>query len=394
MDAADPQTHFRKLDREDIFAEERKQHLPFITFEEIRPQLTANWLIKGLLPRHGMGVLYGSPGSGKTFVTLDMLMAVARGIPWRGRKTEQTGFVYLCPDGGRMVQNRIEAYKIWHGQEVCAQFAMVPVPIDLLGNVSDDDVQGVIDLIDFIERSKGWKAGIVAVDTVSRAMPGGDENTAKDMTKFIDNLTRIGCASECFVLGVHHTPKSDPTVLRGHGALRGANDFEVLVHDRIITIRKERDGEDGQRFGFRLEVVEIGKDEDGDPVTSCVAVPADAPDGRTDGSGRTATSGRKSDEEAVALRTIANLIAEHGEPLPQGTGFPSGRRYLGIKSSGVQRSLEGSLYSSRTPDAARKAWERLRTRLHRSGLISVNGSFVWLPDNRTGLDERTHPDAA
>jgi KaiC/GvpD/RAD55 family RecA-like ATPase len=394
MSAADLKTHFRKLDREDIFAEEREQHLPFITFEEIRPQLTANWLIKGILPRDGLGVLYGPPGSGKTFVLLEMLMAVSRGIPWRGRKTEQTGVVYLCPDGGKMVQNRIEAYKIWHGQEPLAQFAIVPVAIDLLGNVSGDDVQRVIDLIDFIERSRGWKAGIVAVDTVSRAMPGGDENAAKDMTKFIDNLARIGATSDCITLGVHHTPKSDPTVLRGHGALHGANDFEILVHDRIITIRKERDGEDGQRFGFRLEVVEIGKDEDGEPVKSCVAVAAEVTGGRTNASGRTETSGRKSDEEAVAMRTIANLIAERGEPLPQGTGFPSDGRYLGIKSSIVQSTLEGSLYSSRTSEAARKAWERVRNKLHHLGLIGVNGRVVWLPDNRTGRTATTPPDAA
>jgi len=404
MGAADLETHFRELGREEIFAAEREQHLPFITFEENRPKLTANWRIKGILPRYGLGAVYGPPGSGKTFVLLEMLMAVTRGIPWRGCKTEQTGVLYLCPDGGEMVQNRIEAYKIWYGRELLAQFAIVPIPIDLLGNVIGEDVQRVIDLIAFIERSRGWKAGIVAVDTVSRAMPGGDENAAKDMTKLIDNLARIGAASECLVLGVHHTPKSDTTALRGHSALHGACDFELLVADRKIKVVKQRDGATGEVLGFDLEIVEIGKNEDGEPVTSCVAVAPKAASERADASGRkprpsgagsgSASASGLSNREAVAMRTIANLIAEHGEPLPQATGFPSDRRYHGVKLSHVLSTLKGSIYDGVEPEAARKRWERLRDKLHSGGLIGVNGGFVWLPDDRTGLDGRTRPDAA
>ena len=38
-----------------------------------------------------------------------------------------------------------------------------------------------------------------------------------------------------------------------------------------------KDGEDGLRFGFKLEVVDLGVDEDGDLITSCVAIEADVP---------------------------------------------------------------------------------------------------------------------
>lgn len=390
MDAVEPgiiEQNFRTIDAGEIFAEERQQHLPFITFDETKPKLEANWRIKGILPRHGLGAIYGASGSGKTFVALDMLLAVARGIPWRGCKTGRTGVLYLCPDGGEMVQNRVEAHRIRWGSEP-AWFALVPAVIDLLGVLREEDLQRVLNLIGFIERSFGWKVGVVAVDTVSRAMPSGDENAAKDMTKLIDNLGRIA-GSERLVVGVHHTPKADKTVLRGHSALHGACDFEILVDNRKIRIVKQRDGAAGEVLGFDLETVEIGRDEDGDQVTSCVAVAADAPDGRTDASGR-----KQSDADAVAMRTIANLIAEHGEPLPQGTGFPSDERYRGIKSSTVLSALKGSIFSEREADAARKAWERLRTKLQSHGLIVVNGGFVWLPDDRTGSDGRTRPDAA
>ena len=81
----------------------------------IKPKLAGNWLIKGLIPKTGLGAIYGPSGDGKTFVALDLAMAIARGVPWRGRKAERAAVLYLSPDGGEMVQNRIVAYCQHHG---------------------------------------------------------------------------------------------------------------------------------------------------------------------------------------------------------------------------------------------------------------------------------------
>ena len=45
--------------------------------------------------------------------------------------------------------------------------------------------------------------------------------------------------------------------------------------DRVLSVTKQKDGEEGQDFGFRLRVVPIGVDEDGDEITSCVVDAAD-----------------------------------------------------------------------------------------------------------------------
>jgi hypothetical protein len=43
----------------------------------------------------------------------------------------------------------------------------------------------------------------------------------------------------------------------------------------VANIEKSRDGGTGEQFPFRLDVVDLGVDDDGDPVTTCVVTPTD-----------------------------------------------------------------------------------------------------------------------
>lgn len=54
----------------------------------------------------------------------------------------------------------------------------------------------------------------------------------------------------------------------------------MLRHEngtREMRVTKMKDGEDNIAWGFKLEIVDLGFDRDGDPVTSCVAVDAELP---------------------------------------------------------------------------------------------------------------------
>lgn len=330
--------------------------------------MEAAWLVKGLVPRTGLTVVFGPSGAGKSFVALDVAMAVSRGEPWRGRKTEQGAVLYLAPDGGGLFVNRIVAYcqrrGIGNGDH--AVFS-VTCGIDLLAG---DDTDKVLRTIAQIERAHGVVVIAVVVDTASRAMPGGDENAAKDVTRLVDSLGRIGDGKRA-VIAVHHSGKDLAQGMRGHSALHAAADCVLRVHDGQIKTDKSRDGAAGVVGGFRLDVVELGLDEDGEPVTSCVVAEAEASQGKGGGEGL-------SPAWSLAMRTIANLIAEHGSPLPQGTGFPTSR-HVGVAAPLVSRMLRENLFGERTPGAAKKAWERLQRDLNAAGLIGVNGGWIWLP---------------
>jgi hypothetical protein len=344
--------------------------IPYTLFADARPLLTNLWLVKGILPRRGVAVIYGPSGGGKTFVALDMLLHIARGVAWRGRKTARAAVLYLAPDGGSVVANRLAAYRRHHGI-TDGDLVVVSSAVDLLGKVSAGDLGRVDGLIAHVERVHDMRIAVIVVDTVSRAMPGGDENQPADMSRFVDNLGRLSAGGERLTVGIHHTPKSDDTILRGHSSLHGAADCELNVVDQTIRVAKQRDGEDGIQFGFRLEVVEIGRDEDGDAVTSCVAVASDV-----------AATKRITGAASIALRLLHNAIIDAGETPPACTHIPS--NVLSVRMEIWRRYCDsGQVSDGDTPDARRKAFKRAAVRLQELGAIGVWGGWAWPADNRT-----------
>src|SRR3954453_12702372 len=85
--------------------------LKLVMFDEIKPRLTSNYIVKGVLGDGEMGVVYGESGGGKTFFALDLALHVAAGKEWRGRRVRQGGVVYVAAEGGHGINNRVVAFK-------------------------------------------------------------------------------------------------------------------------------------------------------------------------------------------------------------------------------------------------------------------------------------------
>src|SRR6185369_2816376 len=137
------------------------------------------------------------------------------------------------------------------------------------------DVRDVPDLAETIKESGG--AGLIVLDTLNRAAGGADENSSQDMGALIAAATELQRLVGALVLLIHHTGKEANRGARGHSSLFASLDaaIEVTRSDdrREWKVAKSKDGEDGKSHPFRLEVIEICTDEDGDLVTSCVVVP-------------------------------------------------------------------------------------------------------------------------
>jgi hypothetical protein len=118
-------------------------------------------------------------------------------------------------------------------------------------------------------------ADLIVIDTLAQVTPGADENAAKDMGVLVKHCKGLSDAARgAAVMLIHHAGKDAGRGLRGSTLLLGAADtvlrVERMAAGRLLTVEKQKDGEDGQRFSFELEVVQIGVDEDLDPITSCV----------------------------------------------------------------------------------------------------------------------------
>jgi hypothetical protein len=117
------------------------------------------------------------------------------------------------------------------------------------------------------------------VVTLSRCIPGGNENAPEVMTEAVNTLDRIRERLNATVIVIHHSPLSDKDRPRGHSSLFAAADTAITIEQvgdlRTAALKYQRDGEEGQRFPFCLQQIEVGMDKHLRPITSCAVVPSE-----------------------------------------------------------------------------------------------------------------------
>jgi hypothetical protein len=265
------------------------------------------YIVKGILPEADLGVFYGESGSGKSFFTLDMVCAIVRGIPWRGRRVKQGRVVYIIAEGSGGFKNRVNAYVSRHGLAELALDVITVAPNFL----EKRDINDVIAAI----QASGEGCCLIVVDTWAQVTPGANENSGEDMGKALAHCRRLKQATGAMVLLIHHSGKDSTRGARGWSGLRAAADCEVSIERnedaRVATITKLKDGDDGLQFGFKLVTVPVGHDEDGDPVSSCVVEEAEVST-LTNSANREKRS-KMGDNERALMNTVQELFERDNE---------------------------------------------------------------------------------
>lgn len=232
------------------------------------------WLIEDVLPRAQLGVVYGASGSGKSFVTLDMVFAIARGVPWRGKAVDKARVAYICAEGVRGFRKRLVAYAQQN------DIHLRDAALQVLGAAPNLlDVKDSAAVVAGVNAVGG--ADVIVVDTLAQTTPGGNENAGEDMGKALAHCRRIHEATGALVLLIHHSGKDQAKGARGWSGLRAACDAEFEVSDvggvRCLRVTKSKDGDDTGKWGFSLTKVVVGQTAKGKDITSCVVVDAELP---------------------------------------------------------------------------------------------------------------------
>jgi hypothetical protein len=227
------------------------------------------WLIKGFLPKATLGVLYGESGSGKSFLAFDFCAALGRGQDWNGLRGHQARVLYVVAEGVGGFNNRVRAYCHQAGIPASA------IGIDIISDVTPNllDSGSVTRLIADIKAAGPYD--LIVMDTFAQVTPGANENSGEDMGKALAYCRKINQSSGAMVLLVHHTGKDASKGARGWSGTKGASDVMLEVsrfeNERCVTVEKMKDGQgEGKSFGFKLHDVVLGRDEDGDDITSCI----------------------------------------------------------------------------------------------------------------------------
>jgi hypothetical protein len=242
-----------------------------VDFADMRPRLGENYVVKGLLTQSSLAAIIAASGAGKTFFACDLACQVAANLRWCGLRVRSGVVVYAALEGAGSAENRFTGWRLKHNPERILPLRMMPEPINLRAS---SDVSALLAFIKTAEADFGERCVLVVIDTLSRAMAGGDENGSEDMTALIAGADAIKTATSAAVVLVHHHGKDESRGARGHSSLKAALDTEIEItvdgDTKVATVSKQRDGVSGQKYAFKLEPVELGIDQDGDQVTSCV----------------------------------------------------------------------------------------------------------------------------
>jgi hypothetical protein len=344
-----------------------------VPFSEIKISTTPAYLVKGIIPRCGLVIIWGAPKCGKSFWTLDLSMHIALGRSYRGRRVQLGPIVYLALEGGLRFNDRIEAWRQSHlaGHSGEVPFYLLGVPVDIIADYRA--------LISAIAEQLGVQAPVaVVIDTLNRGLVG-DENKSDDMGKFIRAADAIRAAFGSAVLVVHHCgiQESRP---RGHTSLSGADDAQIAIKrdsagNVVATVEHMKDGEAGAVVVSRLVPIKVGTDGDGEPIMSCVVVEAPTvPAVKSAGK----SAGKITPNQRRFLDILRDAILEAPADLKDTTTVPNGVRAVTrdmLKKYCVAKGWMEEAESNR----ARAKFSEMLNVLAGKSLIGLTNMHVWVP---------------
>jgi hypothetical protein len=299
----------------------------------------------GLITAHGLSMIYGPPGSGKSFISLDMALCQAHGIDWQGIETKQGDVLYIAGEGVGGLGKRVKAWKSTHGLGTSGHFHMLPLAVNMRDQA---EVEKLIRSIDRLDRK--WTA--VYIDTLARAMLGADENSSTESGLVISAADAIRNHVQCAVVFVHHSGKAAERGARGSSAILGAVDTSVVVSkdESYITMRVEKQKDAEPMADLTLEMTPIASISGSSVVLT-----------RLDGdeAARIKRSKPLNADQKIALEALRNVIIDTGRDR-------------------VPSREWADAHGGKLPDKDPKRRGDDRTALIKKGLVGADKWTVWL----------------
>lgn len=202
--------------------------LPFLNLADLEASLKPiDWVVDGFLERNTVGLVVGDPQAYKTFLALDWALHIATGKEWHGHAVKQAPVMYISGEGHNGFARRVKAWVDTHGAPVDAPFRLAK------GAVKLGDKESAVALVKLIDDEVSrlpTTPGVFFIDTLARNFGDGDENSAGDVTKFIENIEiYLRERYDATVVIVHHSGHGAKNRGRGSSAITGAADFEYLL---------------------------------------------------------------------------------------------------------------------------------------------------------------------
>ena len=302
------------------------------------------WLVDGLLTAHGFAVLYGAPGIGKSFMSIDIALSVAYGTTWHDKVTKQGAVLYIAAEGVGGLGKRVKAWQAHYDTHGVTDFHVLPMAVKIL---EAPDLEKLLRTID----NFGVQFSMIVIDTVARtlASTGSDENDATAMGQFGEMCGVIQRHAGCAVLAVHHSGKDAARGMRGSSSLLGLSDtvLAMTASEALLTLKveKQKDAEPAQDATYELTPIQLIDD------SSAILLPTEAAEKKR--------GAKLSERQLIALQALRNGLID-------------------LQATQMSVNRWHDLHKDKAPDLTAAQRRDARAGLQDKGVIVIDGGKVWV----------------
>jgi hypothetical protein len=243
--------------------------------DEDHPITDANFVLYPIFAEGETVVLFAEPKTGKTAVALTTALHIACGMDLGHFKVASPGpCLYYALEGSRAIRLRVASWKkVMHERGIQLPeripLFVVEKPANLLKEKVREESAAQIIAADKYARKFGEPIKAIYIDTLTKAMSGGDQNSVEDTSSLFDivNLIRAGGVTATIIF-VHH--KARQGHVRGSSNIEAEPDMllDVSKQNEVVSLKvaRARSIEDGMSYHFLVSDVDLGKNKQGHQI--------------------------------------------------------------------------------------------------------------------------------
>ena len=278
-----------------------KREPGLVSLRELRSRgaYIPEWIVKGILPRGVIVVIWGSPGSTKTAFLLSIAFSMATGVPWLdGTVIEEGGTLFVAMESQDDTENMLLGCYEHHAALLDDSrdypLLVYEKPLSLFPGKDKASIdlaaaneKKIIRLAKEFKEKYGVACKLIVLDTLQRTMLGGNQSRPEDVALISSAVDRIAKATGATVIALHHSIKGGAS-MRGSEALVG--DFHGTLHAQrggtfngrklrpdqaVVMVDRLKGVKAGSYIRYKTVEPQIGVYADGDPLKTFVAVADD-----------------------------------------------------------------------------------------------------------------------
>ena len=343
----EPLTEAPQVSEGEVVAEEQAiERYKMMRRDAVFAMPPVEFLVDGLITDTGFTMMYGAPGTGKSFIAIDIALSVAHGQAWQGQGVKQGPVLYIAGEGIGGFGKRWKAWERHHGKVDEPDLYLLPTAVNFR---EPEDIARLVATIGDIDQP----FSLVIVDTVARAIAGAEENSSTDMGLFVAACDEIKALTGGALLAVHHAGKDANRGARGSTALLGAVDTSLMVgkSEDIVVLRTEKmkDAEPLDDINLRMVTVAATISE-----TSVVLERTDEPAPK-----KKAAGWRDNPQAYHAFQALQNLLIDKGV-------------------TRIHVSEWHEAHTQKEPDLSKQQRQRARQVLLDDGPVVCDKKIVWI----------------